>query len=166
MDNQDLVDRLRIQAENIEPHLHETMRLAAAALEADGWCCMGTAPKGGGAELVTDPNWVEPPHILLMFEGKQISVACWDWSYGGVGYYNIGGEAWIEPVSGECLHLHYGMPTKWMPIPHPKAPEPRETGAYGLDVLLKAGATVIRVPEEDIEAHIDFVESHPVGETE
>jgi hypothetical protein len=78
---------------------------------------MDTAPKGGGAEYVTDPNWVEPPRILMKFKGGQVSVAYWDWYHaeGGAGYRD--GFAWIEPCSGEQLNLHYGQPIGWMPLP-------------------------------------------------
>ena len=81
------------------------------------WQPIETAPKGGGAELVTDPNWVEPPRILMKFEHGEISVAYWDWYYaeGGAGY--SGGEAWIEPCSGEQLSMHYGTPVSWMELP-------------------------------------------------
>jgi hypothetical protein len=80
------------------------------------WQPMETAPKGGGAECVSDPKWVEPPRILLLFDG-DVSVAYWDWYYaeGGSGYR--GGLAWIEPCSGKHLDLHYDAPTAWMPIP-------------------------------------------------
>lgn len=87
------------------------------------WKPIETAPKGGGAELVTDPNWVQPPLILLYFpKGTQKVAACyWDWYYaeGGRGY--TGCSAWIEPVSGEQIALHYDDPTHWMSIP--AAPE-------------------------------------------
>jgi hypothetical protein len=32
---------------------------------------MESAPKGGGAEYVTDPEWVEPPKILLFFNDNR-----------------------------------------------------------------------------------------------
>jgi len=82
------------------------------------WQPMETAPKGGGAELVTDPNWVQPPRILLRFGDEAVSVAYWDWYYaeGGNGYTD--GFAWIEPCSGEQLNLHYSTPPDgWMPLP-------------------------------------------------
>ena len=77
---------------------------------------MESAPKGGGAKMTTDPNWVEPPKILLLFENDKISVGYWDWYYaeGGRGYE--GGEAWIEPCSGERLDLHYDPPIGWLPL--------------------------------------------------
>ena len=80
------------------------------------WNPIETAPKGGGAECVTDSNWVEPPKILLLFDG-DVSVGYWDWYYAeGGGGYN-GGSAWIEPCSGEQLDLHYDEPVAWLPLP-------------------------------------------------
>jgi hypothetical protein len=81
---------------------------------------MGTAPKGGGAELVSDPKWITPPRILLLFENSIISVGHWDWYYaeGGSGYE--GGEAWIEPVSGERLDMYYDAPIGWIALPERK----------------------------------------------
>lgn len=78
---------------------------------------MDCAPKGGGAELVSDPKWVQPPKILLLFPHDIYSVGYWDWYYaeGGAGY--TGSSAWIEPVSGEQLELHYGAPIGWIPLP-------------------------------------------------
>lgn len=86
------------------------------------WNPMDSAPKGGGAEFVTDPAYVEPPRILLLFEEGNQSVAHWAWYYaeGGAGY--DGGLAWIEPVSGERLDMHYDAPVGWLPLPEaPKA---------------------------------------------
>lgn len=78
---------------------------------------MCTAPKGGGASSIEDPDWIDPPKILLLFQGGQISVGYWDWYYaeGGRGYR--GGEAWIEPCSGERLDIHYDKPIGWMSLP-------------------------------------------------
>ena len=76
---------------------------------------MTTAPKGGGAGgNVTDPDWIEPPQVLLWFAGGEIAVCRWDWYYaeGGSGYNGI--SAWVEPVSGELIALHYDEPTHWM----------------------------------------------------
>lgn len=81
------------------------------------WKTIDTAPKGGGADDVRDPKYVNPPRILLRFKEGDHSVGYWDWYYaeGGDGY--AGGTAWIEPVSGERLESHYGPPTHWMPLP-------------------------------------------------
>ena len=86
------------------------------------WQPIETAPKGGGAEMVTDPQWVEPPRILLLFDDGAASVAYWDWYYaeGGAGYTD--GFAWIEPCSGQPLNLHHNAATHWMPLPEPPAP--------------------------------------------
>ncbi|WP_350029610.1 DUF551 domain-containing protein [Caballeronia sp. ATUFL_M1_KS5A] len=83
------------------------------------WQPIETAPKGGGAERVDDPNWVQPPLILLYFpSGTYQVIACyWDWYYaeGGNGYR--GCSAWVEPTSGELAAMNYDEPTHWMPIP-------------------------------------------------
>lgn len=81
------------------------------------WQPIETAPKGGGAEMVTDPNWVEPPDILLFCEAGRQVVASWDWYYaeGGRGFTD--GVAWV--ALGELVHMNYGMPTHWMPLPPP-----------------------------------------------
>ena len=83
------------------------------------WQKIETAPKGSGTGSVCDPQYVEPPRILLLFEEGYTSVAYWDWYYadGGNGY--DGGDAWIEPLSGEKLDMHYDSPTHWMPLPSP-----------------------------------------------
>lgn len=76
------------------------------------WKNMDTAPKGGGAELVTDEAWVEPPLILVKFQ-TGVAVVCWDWYYAPGGNGHEGHEAWVEPVSGELAVLHYGDPIGW-----------------------------------------------------
>lgn len=84
------------------------------------WQPIETAPKGGGAEYITDPNWVDPPNLLLLFpDGHQV-VCHWSWYYAenGAGYQD-GISAWTEQVSGEQVALHYGEPTHWMPLPEP-----------------------------------------------
>ena len=72
---------------------------------------MMTAPK-------SDPSTTDAaPYVLLLFTNGMPSVGYWDWFYaeGGFGYQ--GGTAWIEPVSGERLDLHYGPPILWAAIP-------------------------------------------------
>lgn len=83
------------------------------------WQPIETAPKGGGAELVTDPKWVEPPLVLLFFpNGQQQLVVCkWDWYYAEGGHGYNGAPAWIEPTSGEQAAMHYDEPTHWMLLP-------------------------------------------------
>ena len=78
---------------------------------------MQSAPKGVLAKYITDPEWVEPPMILLFFNKNKVSVGCWDWYYAEDGAGYTGGSAWIEPVSGQQLYLEYGEPIGWMPIP-------------------------------------------------
>ena len=83
------------------------------------WQPIETAPKGGGAESVTDPAWVEPPRILLALEDGGMAIAYWDWYYaeGGNGYTD--GRAWIDANSGEVLSHIAPNPTHWMPLPAP-----------------------------------------------
>ena len=82
------------------------------------WQPIESAPKGGGTKLVTDPNWVEPPQILLRFGDEAVSVAYWDWYYAEGGHGYTDGFAWIEPCSGEPLNLHYREgPIEWMEAP-------------------------------------------------
>lgn len=86
------------------------------------WQPIESAPKGGGADDIRDPAWVNPPRILLRFGGEAVSVAYWDWYYaeGGAGFRD--GFAWIEPCSGEPLNLHYSTPpTHWTELPAPPA---------------------------------------------
>lgn len=83
-----------------------------------GWLPIESAPKGSGlGKLTTDPDYVKPPSILLLFEEGKIAVGYWDWYYaeGGRGYE--GGLAWISPEAGERLDLHYDAPIGWMPLP-------------------------------------------------
>jgi hypothetical protein len=81
------------------------------------WMPVSEAPKGGGAELVTDPEYIKPPKILLLFNGDVASVGYWDAYYAEDGRGYEGGEAWIEPISGERLDLNYGVPIGWKPLP-------------------------------------------------
>lgn len=90
-----------------------------AGLLGGRWQPIETAPKGGGAKLTTDPKWAEPPKILMLFEDGNQCVVHWDAYYAEGGRGCIDGCAWVEPVSGELAHLHFGMPTHWMPLPEP-----------------------------------------------
>ena len=90
-----------------------------AKLDAFQWQPIETAPKGGGAESTSDPNYVQPPRILLYFPTEGIIEAGrWDCYYaeGGNGYE--GCSAWCcaeyEPAA-----LAYDEPTHWMPLPEP-----------------------------------------------
>jgi hypothetical protein len=108
---------------------YDALAAQMAVVEAEhAWRPIETAPKGGGADITTDPTWVEPPFVLLRFpayQSERHSVARWDWYYAesGAGYdprYGVHG-AWIEPCSGERLVLHYDPPTHWLPLPAPPA---------------------------------------------
>lgn len=83
------------------------------------WQPIETAPKGGGAERVTDPKWVEPPRILLYADG-EIVVARWEHYYAeGGGGFDGRENAWVFVGSGERLADYYNDPTHWMPLPEP-----------------------------------------------
>lgn len=82
------------------------------------WQPIETAPKGGGAELVTDPTWVEPPEIMLFCEGGSQVVARWDWYFAEGGHGCTDGVAWIA-AGGEPVNIVVGTPTHWMPLPRP-----------------------------------------------
>lgn len=83
----------------------------------DMWQPIETAPKGGGAEMVTDPDWVEPPEILIYCANGEQVVARWDLYYaeGGRGYTD--GVAWV--AFGEQVNSAIGEPTHWRPLPSP-----------------------------------------------
>lgn len=78
------------------------------------WEPIETAPKGTGGDY---------PHVLLLFSEGEVSVGYWDlyWAEGGFGYN--GSSAWIEPVSGEQLDLHYDEPIGWMELPDKDTPQ-------------------------------------------
>lgn len=81
------------------------------------WQPIDTAPKGGGAEFVTDPRWIEPPEILLYcINGEQV-VARWDWYYAEGGRGCTDGVAWV--AFGEQVNHALSEPTHWMPLPTP-----------------------------------------------
>lgn len=89
------------------------------------WRDIESAPKGGGAEYVTDPNWVEPPRILMRFGDEGTAIVYWDWSYSEGGYNNRGQrDAWIIDYTIETSDLHFSnKPTHWMPLPKPPTEE-------------------------------------------
>jgi hypothetical protein len=108
--------------------LHETSGNASDASAPEGtpvesgfpsWQPIETAPKGGGAERVTDPAWVDPPKILLAFDGGAVAVCYWDYYYdhGGMGFQET--AAWVCQGSDELAASYYGDATHWMPLPAP-----------------------------------------------
>lgn len=89
----------------------EALHAGADALEALEWRPIETAPKGGGAEMTTDPAWVEPPTILVISDG-EVGKSYWDWFY----------IAWIDESTGEPFCY---PPTHWLPLP--KGPQRSES---------------------------------------
>lgn len=90
----------------------------AAQVEAMGWRPIEEAPIGGGAETVVDPNWVEPPELLLLFPcGKRV-IGNYSWYCAeGVWGYN-GLSAWVNTDTGDQLGAMYGAPpTHFMRLP-------------------------------------------------
>lgn len=82
------------------------------------WLSIESAPKGGGAERVDDPAWVEPPEILLRWPDGSRAIGRWDWYYAEGGRAFTDGIAWTSPIGGELLSEHFGgAPTMWMPLP-------------------------------------------------
>ena len=69
------------------------------------WLPMDSAPTYGDFEVV-----------MLRFEEQTVSVGYWDPYYSKRGSGYDGGFAWIEPLSGDRLDLHYDEPIGWMPI--------------------------------------------------
>lgn len=83
------------------------------------WQPIETAPKGGGAEMVTDPAYVDPPSILVRDGLGVHAVVHWDAYYaeGGSGFHVSGGNGWVLEIAGEPLGMHHITPTEWMPLP-------------------------------------------------
>jgi hypothetical protein len=100
--------------------------IAAALLEAAGeWKTMDSAPKGGGAERVDDPAYVESPRILLRFGEEGVSVAYWDWYYAEGGDGCTDGVAWMSCPGAERLSDYFSTaPTHWRHLPAPPEPTP------------------------------------------
>ena len=98
----------------------------------EGWQPIETAPKGNGDqfESVTDPGYIAPPEILMLFEDGNQCVVRWDWYYapGGYGHAHAqDGRAWVAVTGGELAHLHFGSPTHWRPLPTPPATQHEDT---------------------------------------
>lgn len=93
------------------------------------WRSIETAPKGGGAKFLSDPNWVNAPRILLLCADGNMVVGYWDWYYAEDGSgYELGILAWVEPCSGIRIQQHYGAPTHWMPLPESPHSQKRTPG--------------------------------------
>jgi len=81
------------------------------------WQLMEDAPKGGGADRVDDPLYVDPPRVLMAFDDGTQSVCYWDWYYaeGGRGWCGL--LAWVDNGSGDLAERMFGNPVAWMPLP-------------------------------------------------
>lgn len=83
------------------------------------WQPIETAPKGGGADRVTDPSWVVPPRILMCFGGEGTAIVYHDWYYaeGGNGFTGDN-SPWVIDYTSETTDMHFDTePTHWMPLP-------------------------------------------------
>lgn len=134
-----LADRLVAESWEDECHAHlvgmyaadlnEAIAALRALAAATQWRPMETAPKGVWAELVTDPEWVEPPVILLAFPDGDVVMARWDWYYAEHGSGWDGRNAWVIHPSAERVADYFGHdPTGWRPIPTPLRSERSEGG--------------------------------------
>ena len=86
------------------------------------WQPIETAPKGGGAERIDDPKWIDPPRILAWSDMRGITIVYWDWYYapGGNGYEE-GRSGWVDWSDAGASLTEADTPTHWMPLPEPPA---------------------------------------------
>ena len=97
--------------------LQELEKAVIRGLETQ-WKPIEQAPKGGGAEMVSDPNWIEPPHLLLYFPDEGTAICAWDWYYApdGSGYYE-GCSGWVMSKIGETTNFHFSVkPTHFIQL--------------------------------------------------
>lgn len=95
-------------------------RLRARAVEmerAQQWRPIAEAPKGGGADRTDDPNWVDPPKLMLAFECGDVAICYFDYYYAPGGCGNTGLLGWVENGSGEEAERIHGKPTHFRPLP-------------------------------------------------
>src|SRR5690625_866652 len=81
------------------------------------WQPIETAPKGTYSESKDDPEWVDPPRVLLSTP-EGVVIAQWDYYYdGSVGGHGYCGNdsAWVTD-EGELV---CDTPMYWMPLPQP-----------------------------------------------
>jgi len=83
------------------------------------WQAIEIAPKGVYSLHKDDPEWVDPPRILLSTP-EGVIIAYWDYYYdGSVGGHGYRGNetAWVTD-GGELVDDSFdGTPTHWMPLP-------------------------------------------------
>lgn len=98
----------------------EQGKIRAAQVEAMGWRPVEEAPIGGGAESIDDPNWVEPPKLMLLFPSGTMRIGNYEWYFSEGGYGYNGLSAWADSSTGEQLEYAHGeAPTHFMPLPQP-----------------------------------------------
>lgn len=88
------------------------------------WDTLESAPRGSGEDgpdLSTDPDYVEPPSLLLA-TAEGIVVGYYDWYYHSG--YGAGAEPGESPWRDHNGDRTYGV-THWMPLP--SAPQPEES---------------------------------------
>ena len=98
----------------------EEYTLRAWELAQPQWQPIETAPKGVYSLHKDDPEWVDPPRILLSTP-EGVVTAYWDYYYdGGVGGHGYRGNetAWVTD-GGELVEDIYDTPMYWMPLPQP-----------------------------------------------
>ena len=81
------------------------------------WQPIETAPKGAYSLHKDDPEWVDPPRVLLSTQ-EGVVIAQWDYYYdGSVGGHGYCGNdsAWVTD-EGELV---CDTPMYWMPLPNP-----------------------------------------------
>lgn len=78
-----------------------------------------TAPRGRYAKTMRDPEYIEPPKILLYTEGGNYIVGLWsfssDASVGGVDAIE-GCDAWVSDETGANIEQSFGKCLGWFPI--------------------------------------------------
>src|SRR5690625_2655140 len=84
------------------------------------WQPIETAPKGAYSLHKDDPEWVDPPRILLSTP-EGVVIAYWDYYYDGdVGGHGYCGNdsAWVAD-GGELVEDIYDTPMYWMHLLQP-----------------------------------------------
>lgn len=113
-------EKMRKQGADDEIVLGAMRNIAEMAWDAaqSKWQPIETAPKGTYSEHKDDPEWVDPPRILLSTP-EGVVIAYWDYYFDG----NVGGHgyqgnetAWVGD-DGELVEVACDTPMYWMPLP-------------------------------------------------